>query len=44
MSEPVEPSGGGAYRDTVLLVTVRWIVAVLAGGIPREVARCSCLI
>ena len=43
MTEPVEPSGGRAYRAMVVLVTVRWTVAVLSGGIPRGVARCSCL-
>src|SRR5207244_825521 len=43
MSEPVELSRGGAYREMVVLVTVRWTVAVLSGGIPRGVAKCSCL-
>jgi hypothetical protein len=41
MTEPVEPSRGGSYRETAVLVTVRWTVAVLSGGIPRGVARCS---
>src|SRR5437879_8613280 len=35
MTEPVDPSGGGAYREMAVLATIRWTVAVLSGGIPR---------